>query len=271
MKYVKICTLALLAAVPALAQNDMSWVSHSGSDSYPCSLALPCADFQTAYSKTNNNGIVKALDAGQYGTVYISKPITIDGNGVGASIQVTGSGVDGVHVYSGSGQVQIRSLAIHMSCTSCQGIYSQNNTLIVQNVMIDGTPVLGVQLDGGGTATIQNVTVTGAGTSGIYVTDAAATISDSVLRNSNTGIYIQGYTVVPRVLIERSKMVTNILGLGVFNFGTAAPIAWISDCVITGNTTGTETYAGGQIITLRNNTWTDNTTDGSTLFSTSLR
>ena len=40
-------TTILLAAVPALAQNDMSWVSHSGSDGNACTLAFPCGSRRT--------------------------------------------------------------------------------------------------------------------------------------------------------------------------------------------------------------------------------
>jgi hypothetical protein len=271
MKPVSICTLILLAALPALAQNDMSWVSHSGSDSNTCTLALPCRTFQVALNNTNNNGIVKALDAGEYGTMFISKPITIDGNGVGASIQVTGTGVNGMNL--SASPVQIRNLAIHMSCTSCEGIFSSNNNVTIDNVTIDGTPAIGLKLDGG-SATIQNVTVTGATTTGIDLYLLTGSITDSVVRSSNNGITVSTVftsSAVASVLIERSKIISNTTGLAVQNFGGASDTVWISDCVITGNGTGTTAFGGGQLITLRNNTWADNTTDGSTPFSVSLK
>jgi hypothetical protein len=55
--------------------------------------------------------------------------------------------------------------------------------------------------------------------------------------------------------------------------GTTGPgaTARISDSVITGNNLGISAVNGGQIITFRTNMVAGNTTDGSTLFSTSLR
>ena len=77
--------------------------------------------------------------------------------------------------------------------------------------------------------------------------------------------------MVTQALIERSRMISNATGLGVALGGAFAATARISDCVITANTTGVLTVGGGQIITLRNNTWAGNSTDGSTPFSISLK
>jgi hypothetical protein len=65
-------------------------------------------------------------------------------------------------------------------------------------------------------------------------------------------------------------MNSNGTGLVVTNAGFAAT-ARISDCVITGNTTGVQANGGAQIITFRNNTWAGNSTDGPTPFSISLK
>jgi len=112
MKYTSIFALTLFAAVLALAQNDLSWVSQrSGLDTNSCTITVPCKTFQGAFYKTNSGGIIKALDAGEYGIVTIDKPITIDGNSVGASIDVT-SPVPAVMVNTG-GTVEIRNLGIH--------------------------------------------------------------------------------------------------------------------------------------------------------------
>jgi hypothetical protein len=273
MKSASFLTLTLLAALPALGQNTLSWVSHSGNDSNTCTLAAPCATFQGAYSKTNSGGIIKALDAGDYGPITISKPIILDGNGVGASIDVTSGGpvVIGVLVNGAVGRVEIRSLAIHVApgC-SCDGIESLNGntSLSIEDVSITGAPYYGVFV-AMGTVMIRGVAVTGA-QYGLVVEDATAVISDSVVRNSMTGTVVLGVSAVTRALIQRSRMLSNTNGLNVNNTGFAAT-AWISDCVISGNTTGTTTVGGGQIITLRNNTWLGNSTDGSTPFSISLR
>jgi hypothetical protein len=270
MKYKSIFALTLLVAVPALAQLDITWVSQrSGLDTNSCTIAHPCKTFSGAYANTNSGGIIKALDAGEYGTINIAKPITIDGNGVGASIDVT-STATGVSAFTVVGLIEIRNLAIHVaaSCSFCNGIEVNSSTVSIENVSITGTPTVGV-IVGNGTYTIHGLTVTGATNSGILVESATATISDSTVRYSTIGILVEGLFSVTQALIERSKMISNTTGLEVDNAGFAAT-ARISDCVITGNTTGLST-AGGQVITFRNNTWAGNTTDGTTPFSISLK
>jgi hypothetical protein len=276
MKSASIFTLTLLAALPVRALNLISWVSHSGSDTNTCTITSPCRTFQRAYNVTNSGGIVKAMDAGEYGPVTITNPISIDGNGVGASIDVVAGGMypAGVFLYFPVGRVEIRSLAIHVdpNCSFCDGIDAYNNvSLSIEDVSVTGQPQNGVAVQSG-TATIRGVSVSSAyGNGGIVIGDATAVISDSVIRNTSggAGIDVFSSTAVTRVLIQRTRMLANFRGLLVnFTSGFAAT-AWISDCVISGNTTGTT--GGGQIITLRNNTWLGNSTDGSTPFSISLK
>jgi Right handed beta helix region len=273
MKYTSIFALTLFAAVPALAQNDLTWVSQrSGNDTFLfCTIVTPCKTFAWAITRTNSGGIVKAMDAGEYGPITITKPITIDGNGVGASIEVTSAAQVGVLVITAS-NVEIRNLDIHVppDCTgTCYGIQSASSNVSIENVSIAGVPFSGVLLSGG-TATIHGVKVTGATFIGIDVENATATISDSIIRYSNYAIYLVGANAVTEALIERSQMISNAIGLRVQN-GFYAATARISDCVIAGNTTGVSTLTGGQIITFRNNTWAGNTTDGTTPFSVSLK
>jgi hypothetical protein len=266
MKPTTIFALTLLAAVTALAQNDTSWVSHTGSDSNSCTLAAPCLTFQGAYATTNINGIVKALDAGEYGPVSITQAITIDGNGVGAVILATAG--NGVTVNTPN-PVAIRNLSIYVSGSfSFDGILVPSGNVTVENVSILGAPQAGVEIDGG-TATVHGFTVTGA-QYGIYVANAAAVIDDSVVRYASIGIRVVGISAVTHATIERSQMIGSNTGLWVTNFG-AATTARISDNVISANATGTTATGGGQIITFRNNTWAANTADGSTPFSVSLK
>jgi hypothetical protein len=274
MKCTSIFALTVLAAMPALALNDSTWVSRSGADLPACGpIASPCATFQFAHDQTNSDGIVRALDAGEYGKVTISKAITIDGNGVGAYITVTTFNGVGVNVQS-SGGVTIQNLTIHVTATcpgACYGIYAANPAnpaLGIENVSITGAPGYGVDV-AGGRARIHRLTVTGAA-AGIYVQDATVDITDSTVGNSDYGIYVRGFTALTQALIERSKTSANGWGLYVENAGAAAT-ARISDCVIFSNTTGVATINGGQIISFRNNSWVGNTNDGATPLSISLK
>jgi hypothetical protein len=74
----------IAASAPAHAQNGAltrSFVSSSGSDNNSCMIAAPCQSFAQAYTKVGANGIVAALDPGKYGSLIITGPVTINGNG----------------------------------------------------------------------------------------------------------------------------------------------------------------------------------------------
>src|SRR5881409_2043483 len=80
----------------AQAQATRTWVSGVGDDANPCSRTAPCKTFAGAISKTFIDGEIDALDPGGFGTVTITKSITIDGTGTLASILA--SGTNGVNV-----------------------------------------------------------------------------------------------------------------------------------------------------------------------------
>ena len=92
----KALTLAMfMLAFSALAnaQATRTWVSGVGDDVNPCSRTAPCKTFAGAISKTFINGEIDALDPGGFGTLTITKSITLDGGtGAGwASVLASGS------------------------------------------------------------------------------------------------------------------------------------------------------------------------------------
>lgn len=70
--------LPLLFTSPAHAQATRTFVSGVGNDADPCSRTAPCRTFAGAIVKTFINGEINCLDPGGYGTVNITKSITID-------------------------------------------------------------------------------------------------------------------------------------------------------------------------------------------------
>ena len=80
-------TLVLLAlSAPAHAQATRTWVSGVGDDLNPCSRTAPCKTFAGAISKTAAGGEIDCLDPGGFGTLTITKSITIDCNGTFGSV-----------------------------------------------------------------------------------------------------------------------------------------------------------------------------------------
>jgi hypothetical protein len=84
-----------LLATTVSAQATRTWVSGVGDDVNPCSRTAPCKTFAGAISKTAACGEIDALDPGGFGTVTITKSITINGMGTMASILNSG-GISGV-------------------------------------------------------------------------------------------------------------------------------------------------------------------------------
>ena len=106
----------------AHAQATRTWVSGVGDDANPCSRTAPCKTFAGAISKTASGGEINTLDPAGYGTVTITKPITIDGGGNLSS--VLNSGVNGIIINTpgASDVVNLRNLEVNGANTGVRGI-----------------------------------------------------------------------------------------------------------------------------------------------------
>jgi hypothetical protein len=78
-----------LAASSAAHAQPRTWVSGTGNDMDPCSFTAPCKTYAGALLKTSMNGEISVKDSGAYGTVNITKSITIDGHDNFASTLAT--------------------------------------------------------------------------------------------------------------------------------------------------------------------------------------
>ncbi len=121
-----LCCLVMAGSLSAQATG--TWVSGVGDDVNPCSRTAPCKTFAGAISKTATCGEIRVLDPGGFGTITITKSITIDGTGTLASILNGGAAISGV-------LVNLTNAAETGGCL----------TVIVRNITINGgsTTVLG--------------------------------------------------------------------------------------------------------------------------------
>jgi hypothetical protein len=170
------CLVPLLASVPANAQATRTWVSGVGDDVNPCSRTAPCKTFAGAISKTATAGEINCLDPGGFGTITITKSMTLNCHEVLGSILA--SGVPGVTI---------------------------NSTAAGSNVILRGLQINGVQ---GGTVV--------AGTIGVRIIAAArVTIEDSVITQfSQQGIADQRTAGNTNLSIRNSVISYNI-GAGI--------------------------------------------------------
>jgi hypothetical protein len=196
----------------ANAQATRTWVSGVGNDANPCSRTAPCKTFASAISKTFINGEINCLDPGGYGTVTITKSITIDCEDTQGSILA--SGVTGVIINLGAANVndplrtvRLRGLSINGTGasgavgtrTGIRGInVSSANTaavkLIVEELIIHGFVNEGILFNGrGGDLVVRNSYIVDNGTSGIRtLSNLAGNLIHVSIENTNTSANQQG-------------------------------------------------------------------------------
>src|SRR5688572_6267255 len=174
----------LLGTAPAQAQSSRTWVSGVGDDVNPCSRTAPCQTFSGAISKTFINGEINCLDSGGFGTINITKSITIDCrsvhgsilssgttgvivniavnandptrtvrlrglsiNGTGASGAVgTRTGIDGIRVLQGNAVFVEETVISDFSQSAIEVAASNNVNLALNNVTIRNTNISGIVL-----------------------------------------------------------------------------------------------------------------------------
>jgi hypothetical protein len=118
----------------ALAQATRTWVSGVGDDANPCSRTAPCKTFAGAISKTAEGGEIDVLDPGGFGTVTITKAMTIDGtHGSGFGSILNAGNIAGIIINITTGThvndavVILRSLYFQAASQSPSGTGSSSN------------------------------------------------------------------------------------------------------------------------------------------------
>ena len=269
-----------IGAAPAHAQATRTWVSGVGDDVNPCSRTAPCKTFAGAISKTSAGGEIDCLDPGGFGTVTITKSITIDCTGTFGSILA--SATNGINVNdSASGfpntiRVVLRGLSINGAQTAAQnaqgnpgsgltGInFTSGASLTVEDVIIqnfNAGSAAGINFRPGGSAqlTVNNSVIVDNGTGstggGIVINatggsgSARATISNvELINNAGAGLSINstGNTGPSgQVSISNSRMSRNTTGLSVLSpVGTTGLTVEVDNSIIFSNTTGIRSDGG---------------------------
>ena len=300
--WIHVFTAVMFMTCASLAQaQTRTWVSGVGSDANPCSRTAPCKTFAGAISKTSAGGEISVLDSGPYGTVTITKSITINGDGHLASI--LGAGTTGVTVNAGANDVVIlRNLSINGVGTGLNGIrFLAGGALHIQDCDIHGfnaSPGLGLDFTPSGISrlfventTFRNngvfATIVGGGkrfrpgvggwagssmrdvtvdrnVTGIRVgNNGSLFIRDSVIAgNSQNGLLVESTGgVAAAAFLDHVSLVANQLS-GLVSSGTGAT-ARITNTTISGNfVNGLSSLSSGQILSFGTNNLDGNGTDG---------
>jgi len=216
LRILTLLTFALAFAVVAQAQATRTWVSGVGDDVNPCSRTAPCKTWAGAISKTFINGEIDALDPGGYGTLTITKSITLDG-GTGSGWGSTlASGTVGftvnieVNANDPLRQVILKHLSINGAGSSgtvgtrtgTNGInYIQGSQVIVEDCQIFNFSTTGIRvsLTAGGALDVTRTTIDSCQV-GITHTTTSGTVNssirDSVIQNcTGNGLQVDAGTV----------------------------------------------------------------------------
>jgi hypothetical protein len=272
--------VTLLIAGPAQAQATRTWVSGVGDDANPCSRTAPCKTFPGAISKTAAGGEINCLDPGGFGTVTITKSITIDCHEIFGSI--LHSATNGINIVFDSfgadvrKTVRLRNLLLNGAGTTegaiginiSGGTTIAGGTVIVEDCLLDGNfsgAVSGRGISdartGGGKLIVTNTTVRDMGGGGISASPASGSTNIQVLLNDvrvyNAGTGAQ-FGAGTRVVIQNSAFTGNA-GAGVL--AQTGAIVNVNGSVMSHNANGVQTTAGGTIV-LSNSDIAFNTSNG---------
>ncbi len=227
----------------AQAQATRTWVSGVGDDANPCSRTAPCKTFAGAISKTAAGGEIDALDPGGFGTLTITKAITIDGGG-GQVASVLASGTIGFNVNAAATDVvTLRNLRISGVGTTLgtKGINILSaGTVRVENCIIEHFSQYGI--DAENTARtfldVMDSHIDDNATAGINSSTAATTGGRNRVTIVNTALMGNGVAVHStnnsRVQITTSMLAASNTGGGVLADASTTNVS-VADSTITNN------------------------------------
>ena len=175
------------------AQASRTWISGVGDDVNPCSRTAPCKTFAGAISKTGAGGEIDCLDNGGFGSVTITKSMTLDCTGTQGSI--LGAGTSGIIVNGDAVVVRIRGLNINGVSTGVNGLrVVKALSVSVENAVVDGFST-GVSVEGPVKVFLSNVSVRN-NTAGISTTDGTVYLYGTRIFGNKTGLSIKGGSIV---------------------------------------------------------------------------
>lgn len=274
-------TALALYAAPAAAQATRTWVSGVGDDVNPCSRTAPCKTFAGAISKTAAGGEIDCLDPGGFGTLTITKSITVDCTGTFGSVLNSG-GIngfvinDGATVTPGTIKVVLRGLSIDGAGTTpgLNGIrFISGASLVVEDVFIqnqNGGSGIAFQPSGSAKLSVHNSQIVNTGTpaigAGILVqptgTASARVTVDNVNLQNNGAASVRadtgGNSGGVFVHITNSQLSGSVDGLLVVGPSATSVAFLVDSAVFNNNGTGINAQAASARVEASGNTITGN-------------
>lgn len=254
----------LALSTVAHAQATRTWVSGVGDDVNPCSRTAPCKTFAGAISKTAAGGEISVLDPGGFGSVTITKAITINGDGTLAGILAAGT--QGVIVNAGVNDVVIlRSISINGAGTGLNGVrYLAGRALHIENCSINGFGTHGIDVvhtsnSTPGHLSVVNTTIMNIGSVGVRVAHSGSAPPSAMLANVRISRASIGFDLLnSSVGMIRDSVISNVNAQGVVAEGSS--VVNVNRCSLLKNGTGVSAFSAGSTIRIADTQIFNNTT-----------
>ena len=278
----------VVLALPSIAtgQANRTWVSGLGDDMNSCSRTNPCKTFAGAILKTNVAGEINVLDPAGYGTLTISKSITIDApRSFG---QILAGGLQGILINITAASdtaktVRLRGVSINGMAAATDGIrIVAANRVFIEDLLIDGVSRHGINVGASNSfLSVSRTTIRNAGNFGINLEPEAQTTATLAMESSNVskceaGLFAGRGAIVT---VRDSAFLNNVTGVAAQDsdvalvecmvahgerglMARANAAIRISLTTVTRNQTGLGALSGGKIISFKNNIVHGNGTDG---------
>lgn len=286
--------VALLLSAQAAMSYGTSYVSRTGTDSASCGISFaPCYSLAAALANTDNGGTVKILDANAIAPsgIVITRPVTIDGSGLGVVENIFASSVPAIQAMA---DCTIRNLIVQVTANDGIEIGAANVQVHLENVQIEGASGAygaGVHVAASGVnLTVDRTTITGAATginlasgttfsgngvrilsstvTAIAMAGGSGTLRDSVLHGMGAvGLQLTSGAVM---MADRCEFSGNATGAMV-DGSSGVSILRLSNSVVASNGTGLATAGAGQIVSFRTNMIGGNGADGVPPLASSLK
>ena len=210
-------TITFIFALAAMthAQATRTWVSGVGDDVNPCSRTAPCKTYAGAISKTAKDGEISTLDPGGFGTLTITKSITVNGGGGGqgygsvlSALAPQGFLVNITDAADVRKTVRLVGLDINGASSGTDGVRMiAGNALHIENTNIDGLTGDGVEVNFGGLSGtvaelyMRNVSIRNCVGNGVLLQATnvgalvAATLDNVMIANCGDGVEVNNRSI----------------------------------------------------------------------------
>jgi hypothetical protein len=294
-----ISTFAFVLPAHAAGSLTRTFVSSTGVDTNPCTIAAPCASFAAAYAAVAAGGIIAALDPGKYGPVTITSTVTIDGNGWAAITAPNVNNGAGITINGLSNdKIILRGLIVDGAGGAPYGIvFNSGDTLTIDDIVIRNISAFGLAfLSSVGTTQTQTLSVSnshffsnangvsiqafGSGAIGASFArtefignqsegltsltgggSVAIAVTDSVAANNGDRGFVinSGNVGTINLLLTRCQVANNAAGVEAVKVGATI---WLAQSTLTGNASGYLRTIGGVVNSYGDNYITDTNNTG---------